>query len=276
VFKKLLAQVAVILIMALGVSVVQADEIEIDTGTDTQLEDDYPWRDHAEPFVFTFHNMIDTHQQSFLDRNGVLHGFIYIHFTGEYTEEGVPIARKANCDIEACSVGWVIKGVPYRATLVNKGPRVWQIDPACLPQEPGYTHFHWTGSPYKPHGLVLGPPTLYDGYLLKRVAVTTFYWLGGSGGGQGGDGGDGGSGNCGGDDGGCTGDDHTDGGCTGGGSDMGGSDMGGDCSGDDHTDGGCSGSSGSSGHAGRLVLEGFDPHSNISLDGTWRGCGSDD
>lgn len=270
-FRKLLAQVTVILIMALGVSVVQADEIEIDTGTDTKLEDDYPWRAHTEPFEFTFNNMIDSHQQSFIDRNDVLHGFIYIHFTGEYTEGGVPIARKTNCEIEECSVGWVIKGFPYQATLVNKGPRVWQVDPTGLPEQPGYTHFHWTGNPYKPHDLVLGSPTLYDGYLLKRVAVTTFYWVGGSGGGQGGSGGDGETVVCGGEDGGCTGDDHTDGGCSGGGGDMGGG-----CSGDDHTSAGCSGGGGSSGHGGRLVLEGLDPHSNITLDGTWSGCGGDD
>ncbi len=215
----------------------------------------YPWQDHKKaPFDFEFGNMIDTHQQSKLKKEK-LQGFIYIYYTGEYTENGIPIARKADCYIEECSVGWVIKGIPYQATLVNKGPRVWQIDPASLPKEPGYTHFHWVGGPKKPHGLMLN--NTYHGYLLKRVAVTTFYWLGGSGG-QGGSNG----GGCSHEDGdGCSGDDHTD---------KGG------CSGDDHTDGGCSGGGGSSGHGGRLVVEGLDQHSNITLDGTWNGCGGDD
>jgi len=299
-------------------------------------DEGYPWQDVRQaPFDFEFENMIDTHQQSMLlnkkdqSNEGRLQGFIYIHYTGEYTEEGIPIARKADCEIEECSVGWVIKGIPYEATLVNKGPRIWQIEPDGLSKEPGYTHFHWMGTPKKPHGLNIDQA--YSGYLLKRVAVTTFYWLGG-GGGQGGSGGPGGSGGCGGEEGGCSGDDHTDGGCSGGGgdmgsggmggSDMGGSDMGGSCSGEDHTDGGCSGDDttdggcsgddhtdggcsggggdtgdgdmgggcsgddhtgggcsgggGSSGHGGRLVVEGLDPHSNITLDGTWAGCGSDD
>lgn len=236
-----------------------------------KLDDDssYPWQSHRAPFDFQFGNMIDTHQQSKLKKEK-LQGFIYIHYTGEYTEDGIPIARKADCYNEECSVGWVIKGIPYTGTLVNKGPRIWQIEPDGLPKELGYTHFHWEGGPQKPHGLTVG--NSYNGYLLKRVAVTTFYWLGGSNG-QGGSEGNGGTGGCGSDDGGCSGDDHTDDGCSSGGGEI---DSG--CSGDDHTEGGCSGSGGSSGHGGRLVLEGLDSHSNIvtDWDGTWNGCGSDD
>ena len=271
--------------------------------------DFYPWRNHQAPFEFTFGNMIDTHQQSSFDKNGVLHGFIYIRIIG-VAEDGIPIAEKANCEenAEGCVVGWVIKAVPVSAELVNKGPRVWLMDPEDLPQEPGYTHFHWLETPPKPHGL--NTETVYEGYLMKRMAARTFYWLGGSGGGQGGgndSGGGGCSGHDSGDEGGCSGHDSGDeGGCGGheredvthtdeGGSDMGGppdggdmggppdgGDMGGGCSDGDHTDeGGCSGhdgGSGSSGHGGRLVVEGLDSHSNIVTiwDGVWNGCGGDD
>jgi uncharacterized membrane protein YgcG len=252
-----LALLALVLLLALSVTGVKAGESGVG------MDEDYPWLDHAFPMDFTFENMIDTHQQSLLYRKNFLQGFIYIHYTGEITEDGIPIARKADCQIESCSVGWVIRGIPFQATLVNKGPRIWEVDPADLPREPGFTHFHWTGSPYKPHGLVLDPPTVYDGYLLKRMAATTFYWLGGSG--QGGSGGGGCS--CGGDMG---------GGCSGGGGDMGG----GGCTGDD---GGCSGGGGdmgggSSGHGGRLVTEGLDSHINITTewDGTWDHGGCED
>ena len=115
-------------------------------------ESEFPWRSHIAPFDFEFGNMIDSHQQSKALKKGKLHGFIYIHYTGEYTEDGIPIARKADCEIEECSVGWVIKGIPFEATLVNKGPRIWLVDPSGLPKEPGYLHFHWSGSPKKPHG----------------------------------------------------------------------------------------------------------------------------
>ena len=245
-FKKLFVPFAVILILVLGVVNVQAAETDFDNDADTELEVGYPWRSHKGPLNFTFNNMIDSHQQSQDDNKGRLHGFIYIHFTGEHTEDGIPIARKANCEVEECSVGWVIKGFSYQATLVNKGPRIWLMDSAGLPKEPGYTHFHWYGMPQKPNGLTLN--NSYNGYLLKRVAVTTFYWLGGSGSGGGCSGDDGGNCSDGGDTGSC------------------GEDEGGDM-GDSN-----------SGHGGRLVIEGLDPHSNIVTEwnGTWHGdCGDD-
>ena len=300
--KPLFLTTVLALLILLTTSAVFADETDDDV--------DYPWQEHAAPFDFMFNNMIDTHQQTRESANGVLHGFIYIHII-DVAEDGIPIAEKANCAAypDECVIGWVVKGIPYSATLVNKGPRIWQIEPADLPQEPGYTHFHWLGNPLKPHGLVMNTK-VYNGYLLKRVAATTFYWLGGNG--QGGSGGDGGSGGCGG---GCSGEDHTgeEGGCSGGGGDMGGGDMGGGdmgggdmgdgCSGEDHTgeDGGCSGGGGdmgggetggcsgedhtgeeggcsggggdmgggNPGHGGRLVIEGLDSHSNITTN--WDG-----
>jgi len=292
----LFALLAVLMILVLGVSAVQADETDLET--ELELEEDYPWLYHAEPMEFNFGNMIDSHQQSHLDSNGVLHGFIYIHGTSEFTVEGYPIAEKAHCPTGPCMVGWVIKGIKIKATLVNKSPRVWLVDSADLPQEPGYFHFHWIGDPHSPggpNGLVIGNE--YEGYLMKRIAKTSFFWVGGSGqGGSGGGcgghdtgGGDMGGGCSGEDEGGCSGGDE--GGCSGGGGEMGGGGDEGGCSGDDHTDGGCSGGDeggcsggggdtggGSSGHGGRLVVEGLDYHTNIVTvwDGTWHGDGCDD
>jgi len=294
---KLYTLLAILMILALGVSAVQADETDVET--EFELEEDYPWRYHAEPMDFKFGNMIDSHQQSNLDSNGVLHGFIYIYDTGEVTVEGYPIAEKAHCPTGPCMVGWVIKGKKIKATLVNKSPRVWLIDPADLPEEPGYSHFHWLGSPHSPggpNGLVVGQE--YEGYLMKRIAKTSFFWLGGPG--QGGSGG----GCSGGDGGGCSGHEGEEGGCSGGGGmggdDIGGGEMGGGgsgggcpdggeeggCSGHEGEEGGCSGGGmgggemggGSSGHGGRLVTEGLDSHNNVVTlwDGTWQGGGCDD
>ena len=50
--------------------------------------DFYPWRSHESPFDFKFNNMIDSHQQSYLDKNGVLHGFIKV-------DSGLPSRMRA-------------------------------------------------------------------------------------------------------------------------------------------------------------------------------------
>jgi hypothetical protein len=181
-------------------------------------------------------------------------GYIYIQFTGDMLD-GFPVARRANCDDPAldCRVGWEVIGIPVQgASLVQKGPRLWRIAEEALPVDPEFVHFHWTNGPKKPCGLVLNEVE-YSGYLFKRTAVTTFYWLGGnedkevgrlvtpgldlhsnlegrwSGGSH--DGGQGGE-----DSGGCG--DHDTGGDTG----CGGSDMGGDSGGcGDHETGGDTG-----------------------------------
>ncbi len=243
--------------------------------------EDYPWRNHEEPFNFRFANMIDNHQQSrVLPEDNKLQGFLYIHYTGAMTEEGYPIAERADCDSnpDECRVGWVLKGIPIEAELVQKGPRLWLVDPNSLPQEPGYGHFQWVDQPGSPHDLVVGD--VKQGFLLKRIAPAPFYWLGGQGGSGGGGGGGHDGGDCGdeggcdghdgsdcGDEGGCDGHDGSDGGCDG----HDGSDGG--CDGHDGSDGGCDGHDGGSGgpggsggHNGRLVPEGVDHHSNIVTD----------
>jgi len=284
-FKKGVLQILLIVFIFIGSSVALADDGDLDA--------DYPWRNHAPPFDFSFGNMINSHQQSRIDSNSVLHGFIYIHDTSEITEEGFPIAEKAHCPTQDCQVGWVVKGLPITATLVSKGPRIWLVNPNDLPVEPGYTHFHWVGVPHSPHDLVIGQE--YPGILMKRLAVSTFYWLGGNGqGGSSGGGCSGGSnaggGGCPGDEDGCSGGgDMGDGGCSGDEGGCSGDESGcsgdeGGCSGDDGgcsgDEGGCSGcgvdtvgcggedggSGGNSGHGGRLVVEGLDLHSNIITD----------
>ena len=265
-FKQFWTGLILVLLLAVSATIVFADA--------SDLDGEYPWNHHAAPYDYKFGNMIDSHQQSFIDSNGVLHGFIYIHDTGQITAEGFPIADKAHCKTQDCMVGWLVKGIKVQATLVQKGPRIWLVDPNDLPKEKGYTHFHWicekgvTGCPHSAHDLVVGQE--YSGFLMKRIAPAPFFWLGGPGTGGGGPGGSGGGGGCGGgthDDGGCTDGTHDDGGCTDG----------------SHDDDGCSGGGGSGGShgggAGRLVTIGVDSHSNIITDpgqlGGHGGCHED-
>jgi hypothetical protein len=139
----------------------------------------YPWRDHAAPFDFLFDNHIDTHQQGKLIDQGMYKGFFYINFTGELTEDGTPIAMHGNCTQmqDDCTVGWLLKGVPMQAEYLghemDQHP-TWCVEPADLPKEPGYSHFHWLNESSHADGLAVGE--VYDGYLLKLNAIETFFF----------------------------------------------------------------------------------------------------
>jgi hypothetical protein len=171
-----------------GVSAVKAD------GEDTG----YKWQNHAGKYNFTFGNLIDNHQQMRWLKIGALRGYIYIQFTGEIID-GIPVARRADCAGNPnayppilptdCRVGWEVIGIPvYGAKLVQKGPRLWDMSQVSMPSDPEFVHFHWASlngspNPKKPCGLkTIGddPNISYNGYLFKRTAVTTFYWLGGN------------------------------------------------------------------------------------------------
>ena len=148
-------------------------------GTTFVWAEGYGWRDHALPFDFRFGNHIDTHQQSKLAGKGKLEGFFYIRFTGDVTGDGTPIAKHADCDKvgDQCTVGWILDGIPMQATYLGHTEGLhpeWYIDPANLPRQPGYSHFHWTGTPDHPGGLQEGQT--YDGYLLKLTARDTFFF----------------------------------------------------------------------------------------------------
>ena len=60
---------------------------------DDDDDDGREWRYHARPYTFLFGNHIDTHQETRLKRNGDLSGYFYIYWTGEFTDDGEPIAE---------------------------------------------------------------------------------------------------------------------------------------------------------------------------------------
>jgi len=173
--RKFLILVLLMSISLSGVTAVKAD------GEDTG----YKWQNHAGRYNFEFGNLIDNHQQTRLLKNRALQGYIYIQFTGDYID-GVPVARRANCDDPTldCRVGWEVIGVPVEgAKLVQRGPRLWDMSGMSLPADPEFLHFHWLGTPKKPCGLKTITEDYsisYNGYLFKRTAMTSFYWLGGN------------------------------------------------------------------------------------------------
>ena len=137
-----------------------------------------PWSDHQAPFDFLFGNHIDTHQQTMPQEDGSLFGFLYIKFTGEFTPDGVPIARHADATdpMNEISVGWQIRAIPGVATAVyhqtGEHP-IWLVDDRKdIPQPGGYSHFHWLDEPEKAGGLLIGE--LYDGYFLELTAKDRF------------------------------------------------------------------------------------------------------
>lgn len=148
-------------------------------GTGFRPATGYHWRDHATPFDFLFGNHIDTHQQSKIDGKDKLVGFLYIRFTGEYTEDGIPKAEHAKCAEvpDECTVGWVLKGIPISAVYMGhehgQHPQ-WGVAADDLPRQPGYTHFHWLDQSEHADGLTVGET--YDGYLLKLTARETFFF----------------------------------------------------------------------------------------------------
>ena len=151
-------------------------------GTTTALAGTgYPWLDNAPPFDFLFGNHIDTHQQGKITGQRNYKGFFYIKYTGKMTADGVAIATHVNClkiqQVDDCSVGWLLKGVPLQAEYLGhemgQHP-TWCVEPADLPTEPGYSHFHWLDESAHPEGLTVGE--VYDGYLLKLNAIDTFFF----------------------------------------------------------------------------------------------------
>lgn len=139
--------------------------------------DGYEWRDHRAPFDFKFGNHIDTHQQSQLTANKGLTGFLYITPSGATTAEGVIIAKHGDCtkNPEGCTVGWKLHGLAKRATYcghVSGQHPAWAIDPADMPRQRGFTHFHWLNQTPHHDGLVVD--RLYEGHVLKLTAVETF------------------------------------------------------------------------------------------------------
>jgi hypothetical protein len=121
---------------------------------------------------------IDTHQQTRLDRNGNLFGFLYIEFTGAVSSDGIPVASHTDCNADGadCTVGWRIDGRPIMmATLVfhvEHDHPTWLVDRADIPQPGSFSHFHWSdAAEHGPEGSV------HQGFLLELRAVDTFCFV---------------------------------------------------------------------------------------------------
>lgn len=159
------------LILVIGVGF--ADDDDDDEGERT-------FNNHEAPYTFLFGNHMDTHQEMKVKRNGKLAGFLYITFTGEYNENGVPIAKHCTHETsnDECVVGWLLKGKPMSATFVyhSHDHPIWLVDSRNdIPQPGSYSHFHWLGEPDHGHGLVANQE--YDGYILQLRAIREFAFV---------------------------------------------------------------------------------------------------
>lgn len=157
--------------------VVSASLLMVIAAAATASAKGYEWRDNAAPYDFLFDNHIDTHQQSLPADGAQLQGFLYITPSGTETDDGTPIVMHGDCsaDPEACSVGWILKGLAYDAEYcghISGEHPAWAIDPDAMPKQRGYTHFHWLNETEHHDGLDVG--TTYDGYLLRLTATDTF------------------------------------------------------------------------------------------------------
>jgi hypothetical protein len=134
------------------------------------------WKDHQEPFGFIFDNHIDTHQQTMVLPNDELLGYLYVEFTGEYTDDGIPIAKHSDCNATSqCSVGWQWRGVLGEATFVYHEAQdhpLWLVYRDQIEQPGAYSHFHWLDSPSVASDLTEGET--YMGYFLELTAKDTF------------------------------------------------------------------------------------------------------
>jgi hypothetical protein len=140
----------------------------------------YPWKkNHASPYDFLFGNHIDTHQQTRVQQNGDLSGYLYIFFTGATSPEGLPVAEHCGDTTPAneCVVGWILRGKPGNATFVFHGDDhpIWLVaGRSDIPQPGAYAHFHWLGDPLEAADL---EERIYEGYFIELQAVKSFAFL---------------------------------------------------------------------------------------------------
>jgi hypothetical protein len=134
------------------------------------------WTNHGYPLTFLFGNHIDTHQQTMLLPSGNLAGYLYITFTGEFTPEGLPVAKHPDENTPPSEIvpGWILRGKPGSETFVyhDMDHPLWLVGSrADIPQPGGYAHFHWTGAPEHGHELMVQE---YPGYFLELTAIRRF------------------------------------------------------------------------------------------------------
>lgn len=134
----------------------------------------YPWRSHAKPYTFKFDNHFDTHQQSAVQGDGTLRGYLYIAYTGTLSSDGFAIATHIDCNTapDRCVVGWMMAGVPANATFSHHPMHdhpLFVMPRAKIPQPGSYSHFHWTGQGM-PHYEAVG-------YALELTAKNRFCFV---------------------------------------------------------------------------------------------------
>ena len=106
-----------------------------------------PWQEHETPSGFEFGDMIDDHNNMRVIEANQLQSFLNIDHTKEFNSEGYTLAKHANCLESGCDQGWILHGKKAEATLGQKGPRLWLVDPTDIPPQPTFNHSQQLGQP---------------------------------------------------------------------------------------------------------------------------------
>lgn len=111
------------------------------------------WMNHAAPFNYLFGNAFDNYQETQLNTDGTLTGFLYVTFTGQTTSDGYPVAIHNNCPFlgSQCQAGWTISGRPGQASYGTEAmlsrDLIWQTRSGDIPQPGSFSLFQMTGLP---------------------------------------------------------------------------------------------------------------------------------
>jgi hypothetical protein len=145
------------------------------------------WRNHDKPWPFLFANHLDSHQQSKLNKDGELEGYLYIWYSGETTDDGYRVALHVECNAVAdgkkggCVAGWKLYGVAGSARFLfhaDMDHPFWYAPRAAIPQPGAFGHFHWTGAPMSDELPFVNPPdNTWPGYFLELDALDTFCFV---------------------------------------------------------------------------------------------------
>lgn len=146
------------------------------------------WMNHASPYSFLFGNPFDNYQETRLNNDGTLSGFLYVQFTGETTSDGYRVAIHNNCPFLGglCQAGWTVQGRAGNAGFANQAmfsrDAIWHVKAGEVPQPGSYSFFSRLGTsattemtcPVMESALSATPPPPTQGYFLQLTATQSF------------------------------------------------------------------------------------------------------
>ena len=147
------------------------------------------WGNHTGQYTFLFGNSFDNIQETKLNSDGTLSGFLYVQFTGQITADGYRVAIHNNCPFlgSLCQEGWTISGRTGQASFASAAmfsrDLVWQTKAGDVPQPGAFSVFQQLGLPATTEMTspmmeamlsTTQPPPRTQGYFLQLTASQSF------------------------------------------------------------------------------------------------------